>query len=140
MARVFYVHWNKEEALGAARGLRAMGHRVVCHWDDGAEAWRLLRETPPDVLVVSLERLPSHGRRVAAVTRETKRLRALPIVFVDGEAEKVGVARAQFPGSEFCAAGGVRGAIARALRRARDEKPVDSSKPVAKPVKRKARA
>ncbi len=35
----------------------------------------MLKEAPPDALVISLARLPSHGRRVAAVTKEYKKLR-----------------------------------------------------------------
>jgi CheY-like chemotaxis protein len=102
MARVFYLHWNKEEAIAAVRALRAEGHSVRFHADTGEEAWELLREVPPDVLVISLARLPSHGRRVAAVTTEYKKLRNLPLVFVDGAPEKVQTARAEFPGATFC--------------------------------------
>jgi len=101
MARIFYIHWNKEEALEAVRALRRAGHTVGYHWSSGEEAWKMLKSRPPDVLVVSLERLPSHGRRVAAVTRESKKLRDLPIVFVGGEQEKVKAARAEFPQARF---------------------------------------
>ena len=49
MARVFYVHWNREEALAAVRELRAAGHSVRYHADTGAEAWQLLKDPPPDI-------------------------------------------------------------------------------------------
>lgn len=102
MARIFYVHWNKDEALAAVRTLRAAGHTVEYHYDSGTEAWKLLKQSPPDALVVSLARLPSHGRRVAEVTAETKRLRELPVIFVDGEPEKVAVAKEKFPTARYC--------------------------------------
>lgn len=117
MARLFLVHWNKLEALELIRPLRDAGHSVRYHYDDGAEAWALLKETPPDALVISLARLPSHGRRVAAVTTEFKKLRDLPVVFVDGEREKVAVARKEFPRSEFTTAEEMVHAIERALAR-----------------------
>lgn len=113
VARLFYVHWNKEEALEMVRELRAAGHAVRYHADSGEEAWKLLKRSPPDMLVISLGRLPSHGRRVAAVTRQTKKLRELPLVFVGGEPEKVDAAKREFPGAVFCGADDLGKVIAR---------------------------
>ena len=105
MARIFYVHWNRDEALAASRQLRGDGHTVVCHHSTqegaGADAWKKIKARPPDAIVVSLTRLPSHGRRIAAVTLETKKLADVPIVFVDGDPEKVKVARERFPKARF---------------------------------------
>ncbi|TAH34650.1 MAG: hypothetical protein EYC70_17110 [Planctomycetota bacterium] len=107
MARVFYVHWHEDEALDAVRAMRAAGHTVVYHWDSqtGADTWKTFKASPPDVLVVSLARLPSHGRRVAAVTTETKKYRHIPVFFVDGAPEKLAVARKQFPQATFTTSG-----------------------------------
>jgi DNA-binding response OmpR family regulator len=102
MPRLFYIHWNKPEAIVAVRELRAAGYTVAYHSETGEDAWKLLNEKPPDALVISLARLPSHGRRVAAVTVETKKLREVPIIFVGGEAEKVRIARKEFPVAAFC--------------------------------------
>ena len=105
MARVFYVHWNREEALATVRDLREAGHTVLCHYSTeegaGADAWKKIKARPPDAIVVSLTRLPSHGRRIAVVTLETRKLADVPVVFVDGEAEKVKTARQQFPKARF---------------------------------------
>src|SRR5436309_3071213 len=115
MARILYIHWNKDEALDTVRMLRAARHTVAYHCDSGEEAWKLLKQKPPDALVVSLERLPSHGRRVAAVTREYKKLRELPVIFVGGAAEKVEVARREFPGATFCGFDSLVGVLAKRL-------------------------
>lgn len=106
MARVFYVHWNRDEARSVAAALRAAGHTVVVHWDAarGAETWAEFKAKPPAVLVVSLARLPSHGRRVAAVTREAKKYAHIPVVFVDGAPDKLAVARREFPQAKFVVA------------------------------------
>jgi CheY-like chemotaxis protein len=105
MTRIFYVHWNKDEAMETVRTLREAGHAVVLHHrieeGAGADAWKSIKAKPPDALVISLERLPSHGRRIAAVTTESKKLRDVPVIFVGGEAEKVEVARQQFPAARF---------------------------------------
>jgi CheY-like chemotaxis protein len=113
MARAFYVHWHEAEAFETVRRLRAAGHTVEFHWDSGAEAWRLLKEAPPDALVISLARLPSHGRRVAEVVCASKRLRDLPIIFVDGEPDKVETTRAKFPAARFCTAAKLNGVLKR---------------------------
>ena len=109
MARLYYVHWDKAETLATVRALRAAGHVVRYHCDTGpgagSRAWKQLAESPPDVLVVNLERLPSHGRRVAAVTREKRRLNDLPVVFVGGARDKVARARAEFPAARFTTPG-----------------------------------
>lgn len=120
MARLYYVHWDKAEALATVRALRDAGHVVRYHWDTspgaGARAWKQLKSSPPDVLVVNLDRLPSHGRRVAAVKRETKRLADLPVVFVGGARDKVARARSEFPEARFTTAGRLAATIDRIVR------------------------
>jgi hypothetical protein len=104
MARIFYVHWNEQEAGNAVGALRAGGHTVRAETASGKSAWEALKADPPDVLVVCLDRLPSHGRRTAAVTTESARLRTLPMVFVGGEPDKVAAAKSQFPPGRACGA------------------------------------
>jgi CheY-like chemotaxis protein len=102
MARLFYLHWHKEECLKTVKQLRAAGHTVRFDHESGEEAWKVLKQSPPDLLVISLDRLPSHGRRVAAVTGQTKKLRDVPVVFVGGEPDKIEVAKRDFPHHVFC--------------------------------------
>ena len=105
MARLFYVHWNKDEALDTVRALRAEGHSVTYHYNTeegaGAHAWKQLKTNPPDVLIISLARMPSHGRRIASVILENKSLGQLPLIFVDGADDKVAKAKSQFPDAGF---------------------------------------
>jgi hypothetical protein len=77
-----------------------------------------LRGALPDVLVISLARLPSHGRQVARWFWETKARRAVPIVFVGGTADKVEATRARFATAIYCSERGLRGAIDRAVKSA----------------------
>jgi CheY-like chemotaxis protein len=101
--RIFYVHWNRDEARDTVRALRDAGHTVVLHWDpeEGPQTWKRFKAKPPDALVVSLERLPSHGRRVAAVTKETKALSEIPVIFVGGARDKLPAAKREFPRATF---------------------------------------
>lgn len=127
MAAVFYVHWDEDEASAHADALRAIGHRVFAHAT--AEHTPHLPE-PTDVVVISLEKLPSHGRAVAEWVWSAKRRRAIPIVFVGGPADKVAKTRERFPQAEFVARDELSATIARLtgppLRRPRSPRPGSS--------------
>ncbi len=99
MARVTYVHWDESEAHDVARRLIAGGHEVTVHWAAGEG---MQADSVPEVLVVSLERLPSHGRAVAQWLWSAQYRRAIPIVFVGGAPERVERAREQFGDAVFC--------------------------------------
>ncbi len=60
-----------------------------------------LKAARPCIVIVSLRRLPSHGREVADAIRSTKWGREVPIIFVDGLPEKAETMRLRFPDNEF---------------------------------------
>lgn len=100
MARLLLVHWNAAEAGERAVRLAQLGHQVET-LDSGGEVLRRVRAFDPQGLVISLERLPSHGRAVAAVLRQRKASRHLPIVFVGGAPEKSARLRREIPDAFF---------------------------------------
>ena len=85
-----------------------------------------LREDPPAVILIDLDRLPSHGRAVAVMLRTSKSMRNIPIVFAGGAEEKVMRARAELPDAIFTDWAGVAAAVKRAMRNA----PAVTSHPV----------
>lgn len=101
MARLFYVHWNKNEALERVRELRSWGHSVAYECKDGAAACQRIRKTGYDAVVVDLRRLPSHGRRVGEHLQEFKSTRDVPVIFVDGAGERLEKARNSVPTAKF---------------------------------------
>lgn len=105
MVRIYYIHWDRVECLADVQVMRDAGHRVRHQWrsetGEGAKVWNEVKRTPPDVLVICLDLLPTHGRRIAAVTREVRSLRELPLVFVGGDAETVEQTRREFPAARF---------------------------------------
>lgn len=103
--RVFYIHWNEEECKERVRALRAAGHVVRSHWSTTEAAD--LKEKFPDALVISLDRLPSHGRAIAEWLWEAKKRQHIPIVFEGGAPDKVAATKAKFPQAKFCNIGGV---------------------------------
>lgn len=114
MTTLNLVHWNAAEAAERAAQLRAAGYTVTTGTFDGA-GLRALRADPPAAFVIDLSRLPSHGRSVAFVLRQTRATRHVPLVFADGAAEKVAAVRALFPDAVFTAWTRIRTDLKRAL-------------------------
>lgn len=73
---------------------------LACHWsteDPFASA-----TSPPDAVILSLDRLPSHTRAVAEWFQEAKK-RRVPMIFAGGQPDKVDTTRAKFPDAIYCA-------------------------------------
>lgn len=113
MARIFYLHWNEQEARERAAPLAEAGHDVRLHWSTAETAD--LRDNLPDVAVISLDRLPSHGRAVAEWLWEAKKRRGIPILFVGGRPDKVAATREKFPDATFCETGQETAEVTRLL-------------------------
>jgi type IV secretory pathway protease TraF len=94
---IVLVHWEPTEAEELAAQFRKAGWQVKT----GMPKLKALKASPPTALVISLRRLPSHGREVADALWYTKWGRAIPIVFFDGEPDKVDVTRSRFPDARF---------------------------------------
>lgn len=100
MAKVFYVHWHQAEAEAEVSRLREAGHEVEVHWSSSDHMrWG---DAAPGVVVISLDRLPSHGRQIAEWIWEAKKRQSIPIVFAGGQPDKVAAAREQFRHAHFC--------------------------------------
>lgn len=91
------IHWHAAEAREHAKRLGALGYAVVSGLPPAPVLLRELRQKPPAVVVISLDRLPSQGRDVAFVLLGAKATRAVPLVFVGGAPEKVAGVRAKVP-------------------------------------------
>lgn len=91
------VHWDADEAEALAAPLRVDGWQVRI----GNFELKELKANPPVAVLISLRRLPSHGREVADALWYTKWGRAIPIIFFDGEPGKVGATRKKFPAAQF---------------------------------------
>jgi CheY-like chemotaxis protein len=65
------------------RALRRAGHTVTAV-ANGAEAWRLVAEQRPDVVVSDIDMPVMSGLELCLAIRGDARLRDLPVVFVSG--------------------------------------------------------
>jgi hypothetical protein len=101
LQRIRLVHWKQEEVGERAARLEAEGYEVDGRVPGTSIGVKQLRDDPPNAFVIDLSRLPSHGREVACAVRQSKALRSLPIVFVDGAEEKVARIRDALPDATF---------------------------------------
>jgi len=99
--RVRLVHWHEAEAVERGERLRALGYQVNPTILSGPEGFRELRDNPPAAVVIDLNRVPSHGRDVAIALRSYKDTRLVPIVFVEGDAEKVEKIKKHLPDAVY---------------------------------------
>lgn len=95
--------------------LQAAGYEVAHGPPDGAGWLRQLRDDPPSAVVIDLGRLPSHGRDVGLAIRESRSTRHLPLVFVQGNAEKVARIKQLLPDAVYTTWSGVSSALEQAI-------------------------
>jgi DNA-binding response OmpR family regulator len=93
--RVVVLHFNPPNL--DKRLARLSGLAVETVTPKGSADLKPLRERPPDVFVVDLDRRPSEGRSVAVQLRRYVSTRAVPIVFAGGEEEQVARVRNVLP-------------------------------------------
>ena len=116
MAELFLVHWHAAEAAEKAARLEAAGHRVRYGWEQCGQPARAVRAELPELVLIDLARLPSHGREMAQWVRSTKATAGVGVIFLEGADEaKNERARRDFPEFEVASWRGVRGAVKRAL-------------------------
>jgi CheY-like chemotaxis protein len=110
MPKIYLVHWNEAEAEERASSLRDLGYEVA-HELSGPAIFRDIRKNPPDVLIIDLSRLPSHGRDIALNLRQAKTTRMIPIIFIEGEPEKTIHIKEHLPDAIYSTWGKIRGSI-----------------------------
>lgn len=97
---IFFIHWNEAELKEKIAPLKKAGYKVSSHFS--TETVADLRKDLPDVLIICIDRLPSHGKAYAEWLWEAKKRQHIPIVFCGGKPEKAELLRAKFPHAIFC--------------------------------------
>src|SRR6266851_1553782 len=101
MPLVRLVSWNQDLAQEHVRALKSAGFTVNAAPAPTTEFIGHFRAIAPAVVLIDLDRLPSHGLAVAIVLRTSKTARHIPIVFVGGVPEKVERIRTELPDALF---------------------------------------
>lgn len=112
--RVRLIHWDAAAGEVRATALRTVGYDVDYEAFTPATLSTLKRDTPAAV-VVDLSRLPMQGRDVGLVVRASKATRHVPLVFVDGEPEKVARVQGSLPDAVYTSWSRIRTTLTRAI-------------------------
>jgi len=105
---------NEERASSLERELEASGFTVDAKPFEPSTL-KALADDPPDAVVIDIGRLPSHGRDVGVAVRTRASTRTIPLVFVDGSADKVSRTRQQLPDATYTVAGKLNQAVRHAV-------------------------
>lgn len=114
MLRVRLIHWKVEETDQRIAKIEKAGFAAEFAECEPA-VWKEIRADPPDVILIDLGRLPSHGREVAIMFRDSKKTRHIPIVFVDGADEKIIKVKQSIPDAVYTTWGRIKSAITKAV-------------------------
>lgn len=112
------ICWNESLAAERALSLKSAGLEVDASPFNPAGMMTRLRENPPSLFLIDLDRLPSHGREVGVALRNSKALRQIPIVYAGGAEEKVERIRQELPDATFTDWSKATAAVKRTLRKA----------------------
>lgn len=115
MPRVRLFHWKSEEAKPLIAKLRAAGYEVIYNTQTQSPSVREMKQSGVVAVVIDLSRMPSHGKYVGAWVRGSKTTRHLPLVFVGGEAEKVGAVQQHMPDAVYTSIAGVAAGLKKAI-------------------------
>ena len=81
MKKIFFIHFHEAELKEKIQPLKQAGYKVDYHFS--TESVADLRQDLPEVLVICLDRLPSHGRRYAEWLWEAKKRQHIPVIFAE---------------------------------------------------------
>jgi len=115
MSWIKLVHWNATEAVQRLRLLEAAGYSVNSDPLEGLEFLKAWREDPPAAVVIDLSRLPSRGREIGVAIRHSKATRAIPLVFVEGDPQKVNRIRELLPDAVYTDWESISGVLIQAI-------------------------
>ena len=100
MKNIFFIHFNEEELKEKIAPLKKAGYTIDYHFSQ--ETTANLIDPLPEILIICLDRLPSHGRSYAEWIWEAKTRQHIPIIFCGGKSEKVEIIKTKLPRAIFC--------------------------------------
>ena len=117
MDRIRFIHWNEAEAEAEAKAekIRTSGYEVDYDSFDGPPTLSALRENPPAAVVIDLTKSPSRGRDVGIALRHYASTRHVPLVFIEGDSEKVTRIKEILPDAIYTTWSKIRSSLKRAI-------------------------
>jgi CheY-like chemotaxis protein len=109
------IHWDEEGSRHATKRLDELGFRVELFRPEGMEDIRALADRLPAAVVIDLSSHPSRGRDMALAIRQRKATRRLPLLFVEGDAERRARLRQILPDAHYASWTGIGESLRRAI-------------------------
>jgi hypothetical protein len=98
---IFLLHWHEKECKSMCNELTQLGWQTLPCTTSESLSLAQLRTHQPQAVIISLRRLPAHGKEVAMSLQATRLGSSLPLVFVDGEPAKLAPLQNRFPNALF---------------------------------------
>lgn len=114
MKRIRLIHSNPAEAKQKTVSLRSAGYSVDFEPLSPA-VLRRLKDNPPAAVVIDLSRRPSLGRDLALTLRVSKGTRNIPLIFVEGDPDKVAAVTKLLPDAVYTTWSRIRSSLKRAI-------------------------
>jgi hypothetical protein len=127
MPRILVIHYDPAEVLMLASRIRRENFEADVYSVRGTAGFSAIRGAPPDAIVIDLTRMPSYGRAMGALLRESKSLRKIPLVFIEGDPVKTKLVKKTLPDALFTNVLRIGAALEKAIRQA----PAEPMAPVA---------
>lgn len=108
------ICWKEDRAAELAAELETAGFTVDAGTVDGS-TFRSLGKSPPDAVVIDLDRLPAQGRDVGIMLRTRATTRHVPFLFVDGAEDKIARTRETLPDAIYATQAEMAAAVARGI-------------------------
>jgi hypothetical protein len=99
MRKVRLISWNESAVVDHANILRAAEIPIDASPFESGNLITKLKVFA--AVIIDLDRLPSHGRAIAVLMRNSKAARHVPLVFAGGAREKVDRLRTEFPDAAY---------------------------------------
>jgi CheY-like chemotaxis protein len=99
--RVLIVQYQPEQQSSLSERVQREGFVASVYPAVGPKGFRSIRENPPDAILIDLRVMPSYGRAMGALLRDSKSLRQIPMVFLEGDPAKSAKVREVLPDVEI---------------------------------------
>jgi hypothetical protein len=116
LPRVVLIHWNEAEAAPRLAAIREAGYDAELIRPQSSTSLGAIAAVPPAAILIDLTRLPSQGRAVGIDLRRRKGTKLIPLVFLEGDAEKTAKTRELLPDATYGSYSGLRALLKQALR------------------------
>ena len=126
MKTIRLIHWNPQAAKERTKVLESAGYQVDSKPFDPA-GLKSLKANPPAAVVIDLTRLPSNGRELGIYLRKQKATRHIPLVYVEGEPEKVERIQTLLPDACFTTWSRIKSTLKKAIAKPTVEPVVPAS-------------